>query len=357
MAQLVAHLLCKQGVRGSSPLGSTIVAAGVLAAALAGCGEEPELVPSTVDTASTRPLPSYAADSRLPAARAALALVPAAATEVAVTDFDESRAALGVPDLTSGALATDRSAYWERARTESVLLAEGMLHEHDSELLLDHGFTSDDVDWEAHWTGPDGEGWALGLRPGLDVDRVRSAVRAGVGPLGGARVDAGQHLVTGGASEVAGEGESWGDLPDVRDLATEVPAESAYYRTGCVPLDDALGPDAGADVVERVATEHDVPFLDELERFSVSFADGTATARLGPGRDDLLERSDLAAGFPTVGPVGWRDAFANPVNDPASGRIGWDVTTPRLAAGLVLTDVLPFAVCPEVDPAEEPTGL
>jgi hypothetical protein len=28
MAQLVAHLLCKQGVRGSSPLGSTLVGGG-----------------------------------------------------------------------------------------------------------------------------------------------------------------------------------------------------------------------------------------------------------------------------------------------------------------------------------------
>jgi hypothetical protein len=28
MAQLVAHLLCKQGVRGSSPLGSTLVRVG-----------------------------------------------------------------------------------------------------------------------------------------------------------------------------------------------------------------------------------------------------------------------------------------------------------------------------------------
>ncbi|HEX8780851.1 MAG TPA: hypothetical protein VF728_06760 [Nocardioides sp.] len=343
--------------RGAAVPAAGLLAAGLLATGLAACGEQPELVPSTVDTATARPLPSYAADSRLPAARAALALVPATATEVTVTDFDESRAALGVPDLTSDALATDRSAYWERARTESVLLAEGMLREHDSELLLDHGFTSDDVDWEAHWTGPEGEGWALGLRPGLDVDRIRSAVTAGVGPLAGARVDAPRHLVTGGTSEVAADGESWGDLPDVRDLATEAPAESAYYRTGCVPLDDALGPDAGTDVVERVATQQDVPFLDDLERFSMSFADGTATARLGLGRDDLLDRSDVAADFPTVGPVGWRDAFANPVNDPASGRIGWDVTTPRLAAGLVLTDVLPFAVCPDVDPGEEPTGL
>ena len=36
MAQLVAHLLCKQGVRGSSPLGSTYFPLSSLLSALAG---------------------------------------------------------------------------------------------------------------------------------------------------------------------------------------------------------------------------------------------------------------------------------------------------------------------------------
>lgn len=339
--------------RGAVP----VLAVAVLATVAAGCGEEADPVPPTAGTPSTPPLPAYAADTRTPAARAALALVPESATEVTVTDFDESRAALGVPDLTSESLATDRTAYWERARQETVLLAQGLLRDHDSALLLDHDFTSDDVDWEAHWTGPDGQGWALGLRPDLDMGRVAAAADAGVGPLDGADVDPRRHLVTGGASGPATPGESWGALPHVRDLASQVPAESAYYRAGCVPLRDALGPDAGADDVEGVLAEHDVPHLEDLERFSVTFVDGTATARLGHERTDVLDRSDLAADFPTVGPAGWRDAFDNPVNDPATGRVGWDVTDPGLAAGLVLTDVLPVGVCPEVDPVEEPTGL
>lgn len=41
MAQLVAHLLCKQGVRGSSPLGSTrALIALLLVAALVSCGDD-----------------------------------------------------------------------------------------------------------------------------------------------------------------------------------------------------------------------------------------------------------------------------------------------------------------------------
>jgi hypothetical protein len=39
MAQLVAHLLCKQGVRGSSPLGSTYFPLSSLLSALAGDSE------------------------------------------------------------------------------------------------------------------------------------------------------------------------------------------------------------------------------------------------------------------------------------------------------------------------------
>jgi hypothetical protein len=50
-------------------------------------------------------------------------------------------------------------------------------------------------------------------------------------------------------------------------------------------------------------------------------------------------------------------AFTRAVVDPSTGRIGWTVRDPLAAAGLVLTDVLPFAVCPEVTPMEEPTGL
>jgi hypothetical protein len=55
--------------------------------------------------------------------------------------------------------------------------------------------------------------------------------------------------------------------------------------------------------------------------------------------------------------VGFGDVFTTPVVDPSTGRIGWTLDAPAAATGLVLTDVLPFAVCPEVTPMEEPTGL
>ena len=61
-----------------------------------------------------------------------------------------------------------------------------------------------------------------------------------------------------------------------------------------------------------------------------------ATARIGLGRTDVLQRADLADDFPTVGPAGWHDAFDRGVNDPSTGRLGWEVTAPALAAGLAL---------------------
>ncbi len=54
-----------------------------------------------------------------------------------------------------------------------------MLRPVNSELMLDHGFTQDDVDWEAHFTGPDGNGYVLAFRPDLDMAGVASAVADG----------------------------------------------------------------------------------------------------------------------------------------------------------------------------------
>ncbi len=102
---------------------------------------------------------------------------------------------------------------------------------------------------------------------------------------------------------------------------------------------------------------HDPTDLAPLETFAVSLADGIATARLGLDRPDLLDRSALAEDFPATGPVGFGAVFTRAVVDPSTGRIGWTVRDPLAAAGLVLTDVLPFAVCAEVTPMEEPTGL
>jgi hypothetical protein len=45
------------------------------------------------------------------------------------------------------------------------------------------------------------------------------------------------------------------------------------------------------------------------------------------------------------------------VGDPGTGRIGYDVPRPGAAAALTLLEELPFAVCNEVSPVAEPTGL
>jgi hypothetical protein len=331
------------------------VVATVLPLLLAGCGEDAAPVPQALPDRTEPTLPAYGSDETLPPGQAALALVPAAATVVTVTDFDASRRALGVPDLTGEDPVGDRVDYWERAPRESVLLAAGMLHEHDSVLVLDHGFSSDDVDWEAHFLTPDGPGWALGLRPDLDMGRVEDAVDAGVAGLRGAHVDAGRHLVSSG---VAGAGDpTWAQRPGISALTADGEAESTYYRSGCVPLADALGPDAGAEERDDLLAAHDPTDLEPVETFALTFSEGVATARLGPDRPDLFDRSALAEDFPATGPVRFAATFTRAVVDPSTGRIGWTVRDPLAAAGLVLTDALPFAVCPEVTPTEEPTGL
>ncbi|WP_457208637.1 hypothetical protein, partial [Nocardioides sp. P5_C9_2] len=90
----------------------------VLPLLLGGCGDEPRPTPQALAEAPEPTVPAYGTDDSLPAGQAALSLVPADATLVTVTDFDASRRALGVPDLTSDDLVRDRTDYWERAPRE-----------------------------------------------------------------------------------------------------------------------------------------------------------------------------------------------------------------------------------------------
>ncbi|UUZ61085.1 hypothetical protein [Nocardioides sp. B-3] len=218
----------------------------VALAVLAGCGD-PELRAQELPPEPAVTLSPYDPRDDVAAGQSALTLVPADATVVTITDFDESRATLGVPDLTSDDLMSDRTGYWERARRESVLLTEGMLLAENSRLMLDYGFTRDDVDWEAHFTTPSGPGWILGFRPDLDLAPVERAVQDGVAGLSGAVVDPERHLVSVGMATK--DEESWGTIEGVADPASDTPAESTYYRVGCVPLGTALGPDA--DIEDR----------------------------------------------------------------------------------------------------------
>jgi hypothetical protein len=317
---------------------------------LGGC-RAADPVPEPEETAGNPPVrkaPLFD-PSREPAA-AVLALVPADAEVLTVTDFDEVRVQLGVPDLTSEDPVSDSLAFWERARGEAPLLTDGMLREHNSELLLDYGFTQDDVDWEAHFTGPGGNGYVLSFRPDVDFAAVSRAVSDGVGPLGGAQVMAERHLVVSG---IAAQGEGvWATDPTWNGLVGE-PAEATYLRRGCIPLDEALGPHADAEDQEQLLAAHPVTNLDELAGFSVAFGDHNATVRMSINRDDLFHRIDLGRDWPVES---FGQGFRTGVGDPRSGRIGYDVPRPPLAASLALLEELPFAVCPEVEPIPEPTG-
>ena len=358
MAQLVAHLLCKQGVRGSSPLGSTTLnstirrVAALVALLLAGCGDDPPPTAEAGGTGRVSPgTPTY--DAQREPAAAVLPLVPAAATTLTVTDLDAIRAQLGVPELTSADPVADRSEFWGRAEREAPLLAQGLLREDASELMLDHGFGEDDVDWEAHFTGDDGDGFVLAFRPGLDMDAVAAAVREGVGPLKGARVLARQHLVVSGAAPDGAD--SWATDPTVVDLVGQ-PAEASYVRRGCLPLGVALGPDATAADRDRVLAHTDVTNLDELDAFALEFGDHLATVRMTRHRLDLFDRLHLGDAWPTTGTPAFAYGFSRGVGDPATGRIGYDVANPPAAARVALGETLPFGVCNEVDPVGEPTG-
>src|SRR5690606_32903278 len=142
-----------------------------------------------------------------PALRA-LVLAPEAATHLTVTDFDAVRSRLGVPGLTSEDLMTDRLEFWRRVPASTVLLTDGVLREDNSRFDLRYGFTQDDVDWEARWTGG-GAGFALGLREDLDLSGVHRAVADEVPALAGAEVLDAYSAVLGG--EAADATSFWAD--------------------------------------------------------------------------------------------------------------------------------------------------
>ncbi|MBB6627920.1 hypothetical protein H5V45_11385 [Nocardioides sp. KIGAM211] len=332
-------------------------AAPVLALLLGGlsaCGDEVPPPDMAYDGPPARLSGSPSFAPALEPAAAVLPLVPADATELTVTDLDEIRAQLGVPDLTSADLMADRADFWVRAEAEAPLLAQGMLRDDASVLALDYGFTQDDVDWEAHFTGPSGSGYVLAMRPDLDLSGVRRAVDAGVAGLAGAEVDEGTHLVTSGTTQDGAM--SWGTDATVVDLVG-APSEATYVHRGCVPLDEALGPDATAEDQDAVLAHHDVDDLDDLHAFAVGFGDHLATVRTDLDRLDLFERLRLGDDWPTADGLAFGDGFADGVADPTTGRIGYDVRRPPVAARLTLLGTLPFGICNEVTPLAEPTGL
>jgi hypothetical protein len=327
----------------------------VSTAVLAGCS-----APAAPDPGVSPPPTAVPAELQLPDHPTAhawqgLALVPADAEVVTLTDLDQIRVRFGVPDLSSDDTMSERSAFWERADRDAVLLAQGVLRTDASRLWLDHGISEDDVDWEVHFSGPSGSGYVVAFRPDLDMKRVRGALHER--SLRGSEVLPDQHLLVKGT---AASGERvWAADPLLPELMDDE-AESAYLRRGCIPVRTALGDDATAQQLGALVAKQDPHHLRPLEEFSVSFAGELATARLGTGRIDLLARTDLSAIWPRSAGAAptFRDGYAgDPIDDPSTGRIGFRVTNPPAAAAVTLDDLLPFAVCNDVVPIEEPTGL
>jgi len=319
-------------------LGSGLLVAAVLV--LAGCGTDPE-----GPVLSAEPVPAPAMPTTGPLS--ALDLIPESATVATLTDFDQIRIRFGVPEMTSADPRTDRWTFWEQADQGAVMLTDGLFRADNSLWELDYGFTQDDVDWEVHFTGPEGSGYAVGFRPDLDLDGVRRALDTT--QLEGALLDG--HVLEKGTAYAA----NWAEDPAWGHLVT-FGAESAYLRKGCVPVADALG-DAAVDDSAYLHVLETAPDFEALDAWSVSFGDGIVTALVGLGRDDVIARTDLGRDWPATGPVLFCDGFTQPLDDPTHGRIGYRVVDAQAAAELTLGEELPFAICNMSIPVIEPTGL
>ncbi len=336
-------------------LGVGLAAAALL---LTGCGGSETPAPPVQTAPTSTPVPAeieVSPSEPAPDPRQALALVPADSTEVTITDWVQIRDRMGYPGLDGDGLMSDRIAFWERARTEVPLLTDGLLREQGSRLFLDHEVTQADVLWEARFRTPDGPGYVLSFRRGFDMSRVRRAVADKSTGLTGGEVLVDQRLLVSG---IADEGEAvLASVPGIVDLLDEG-AESSYVRTSCVPSNEALGDEATVEDLDDLLAQQDIRHLRPLTAFAVNFDGPVATARMDTGRDDLHQRAGLVGIWPETGSINWGDGYRGmTVADPATGRIGLQLRNPTAAANLVLAGRIPFAVCNEVEPLDEPTGL
>ena len=301
-----------------------------VAALAAGCADATDPVVVRPAEVATTP-PAY--DARLEPAAAVLAVVPADATVLEVTDLDEIRFALGFGTLNSRSEPAVLRRFWSQAEREAPLLSRGMLRTPGTDVRR-LGFTQDDVSWEAHFTGPSGPGYVVKFRDGLDMRLVQRAARTLGSPLRGATVRSETHLATAGTT---GEpAQSWAAEPGLTELVGDK-AGSTYVSRDCLSPDEALG--GGAR--DRAALDP----LDELDAFSVGFGGTLVTVRLGAGRADVFDRARLARAGAQRG-TAFGTAYRQPVvGDPSTGRIGVRLGDGPLAARLAQQRRLPFAVC------------
>ncbi len=314
-----------------------MVVATVLTVSLTGCSDRSEPTPAPSFGETPTDTPTYDAEAQ--ANEAVLSLVPTEATDLTVTDFDQIRLQLGVPDLTGEDPKRVRDAFWRDAETRAPLLLGGMLRSVDDELEREYGWSQDDVAWEAHFGGPTGVGWVLKIRDDLPMGDIVRAVDAGVGPLAGGVVRSEDHLVV--RNVALDGGASWAAEPEL--VALVGPAGSATYVTrDCIPFDDIFGLGVREELAPSPAA--DVSSIEELGAFSVIFGGELATVRLGAERTDLFDRMRLPQILPVTDPE-FGLGYQRPAADPLGGRIGWNIGDPVVAATLALEKKLPFAIC------------
>ncbi|MDR7313033.1 hypothetical protein J2S40_004091 [Nocardioides luteus] len=292
---------------------SVAVLAAGLTLALAGCGgdDEPKR-PEAAPTETT--VPVYAAD--MDPVMAAMTLVPASAKTLAVTDYDEVKSLFGFDDVTGKSNPAKQNELWSRADKEAAQVSGGVLRDVDQQLLDKYDWGAADVVWEARFTGGKG-GFVIKV-----PDRIKPgpAIKAGVGPLKGAKFDRETHLIT---KHTAAPGdENWASEETMTAVAGG-PATSTYVVKGCA--------EGGPKEKTRLAP---------VEAYSVEFGGGLATLRLGEDRDDLFHRLKLGDRV-----AAYKKTFTHGVADPSTGRIGFRVKNPVTAATLVTSKPVPFAVC------------
>lgn len=304
-----------------------------VAAALAGCtgNDEPIYQPDPDASAF-----STEYDPDLEPSAAALALVPAEATTLEVTDFDQLRLTLGFGELDRRSPQSERDKFW-RAVSRAPSLSSGLLRPAEDE-LEPYGIGPDDVAWEATYAGGV-NGWVISLHDNTPVERVRAAIADRIGPLAGAVLDDERRLVS--STELPVGDESWAAIDGVPELVGQE-ANATYVERACLPFDTVFGRGMKAQLAE--APRATLKSLDPLDGYSVALGTELVTARLGEARLDAFARLRLSEVMPATRPEFGR-GFARGVADPASGRLGFDLQSPQAAIELVEDRHLPFAVC------------
>ncbi len=275
-------------------------------------------------------------DPTLEPSAAALPLVPADATTLEVTDFDQLRLTLGFGALDQESPKREQDRFW-RAVSGAPTLSTGLLRP-AADQLTSYGFSADDVAWEATYSGG-AEGWVIAFHDDVPMDQVDRAIRDQVGPLAGAVLDADQLLVT--SAEPPEGDDSWAAIEDAVMLVGQE-ANATYVDRECLPFDTVFGAGMEAQLAEGPRAA--LGALDPLEGFSVALGTDLVTVRLGPLRNDAFDRLRLAEVMPAIRPE-FGAGFSRGVADPSTGRLGYDLQRPTAAIELIEDEHLPFAVC------------